>query len=83
MQVGVRVLGHVVVEHNVDPLDVHASTEQVGGHQDSPLEVLELLVAGEPGGWGEWRLTTGTGGQSPPHRACRRAVLDRASYTAL
>ena len=49
VQVGVRVLRHVVVEHDVDPLDVHASAEQVGGHQDSPLKVLELLVAGEPG----------------------------------
>ena len=35
MQVGVGVLGHVVVEHDVDSLDVHASAEQVGGDQDT------------------------------------------------
>ena len=35
MQVGVGVLGHVVVEDDVDTLDVHATTEQVGGDQDS------------------------------------------------
>jgi len=49
VQIGVRVLWHVVVEHNVDPLNVHPSAKQVGGHQDPLLEVLELLVAGEPG----------------------------------
>ena len=35
VEVGVRVLGHVVVEHDVDSLDVHASAEQVGGDQDT------------------------------------------------
>ncbi len=40
VEVGVRVLGHVVVEHDVDALDVDAAAEQVGGHQDPLLEVL-------------------------------------------
>jgi len=44
VQVGVRVLGHVIVEHNVDTLDVHAAAKQVRRHQDALLEVLELLV---------------------------------------
>ena len=44
MQVGVRVLWHVVVEDDVHSLDVHASTKQVGCDQDALLEVLELLV---------------------------------------
>ena len=44
MQVCVSVLRHVVVEHNVDSLNVHATAEQVGGNQNSLLEVLELLV---------------------------------------
>ena len=35
MEVGVSVLGHVVVEDDVDALDVHAAAEQVGGHKDS------------------------------------------------
>jgi hypothetical protein len=35
MQVGVRVLGHVVVEDDVDALDVHAAAKQVGGDQDT------------------------------------------------
>ena len=50
MEVGVGVLRHVVVEDDVDALNVHASAKQVGGHQDAPLEVLELLVAREPVG---------------------------------
>ena len=50
MEVSVRVFGHVVVEDDVDPLDVHAPAKQVGGHQDAPLEVLELLVARESAG---------------------------------
>merc|ERR1719237_716083 len=48
VQVGVGVLGHVVVEDDVDALDVHAAPEEVRRHQDPLLEVLELLVAGEP-----------------------------------
>ena len=34
MQVGVRVLRHIVVEYDVDALDVHASAKEVGGHED-------------------------------------------------
>jgi hypothetical protein len=44
VEVGVRVLRHVVVEHDVHALDVHATAEQVRRHQDTLLEVLELLV---------------------------------------
>jgi hypothetical protein len=32
VQVGVGVFGHVVVENNVDPLNVHTATKQVGGY---------------------------------------------------
>lgn len=49
VEVGVRVLGHVVVEGDVDSLDVHPSAKQVGGHQDPPLEIFELLVARQSG----------------------------------
>jgi hypothetical protein len=35
MQVGVGVLGHVVVEHNVDSLNVHTTAEQICGNQYS------------------------------------------------
>lgn len=45
MKVSVRVFWHVIIEGNIDSLNVHPSSKQVGGHQDSPLEVLELLVA--------------------------------------
>ena len=34
-----------VIEDDVDALNVHPSAEQIGGHQDPPLEVLELLIA--------------------------------------
>lgn len=45
VQIGVRIFWHVVVEHNIDSLNVHPSAEEVGCHQDPPLEVLELLIA--------------------------------------
>ena len=35
VEVGVGVLRHVVVEHDVDALNVHSAAKQVGGDQDS------------------------------------------------
>lgn len=48
VQIGVRIFWHVVVEDDIDPLDVHPSAKEVCGHQDAPLEVLELLIARQP-----------------------------------
>ena len=57
MQVGVRAvampvirLRHVVVDHDVDPLNVDPAPHQVGGDQDALLPLLELLVDGQPAG---------------------------------
>lgn len=50
MKVRVRILRHVVVEHDVDSLDVHAPAKQVGRNKDPPLEVFKLLVPGQPEG---------------------------------
>ena len=47
VKVGVGILRHVVVEHDVDTLNVHPSTEQVGCDQDTLLEILELLIPEE------------------------------------
>ena len=44
MQVGVRVVRHVIVEYDVDLLDVDTSAEDLGGDQDTVLEGLESLV---------------------------------------
>lgn len=44
----VLAIGEIVVHHDVDALDVDSAAEQVGGHQDALLEVLELLVAVRP-----------------------------------
>lgn len=44
MEVGVGVLGHVVVDHHIDTLDIDTSSKQVGGNHDTGLELLELLV---------------------------------------
>ena len=38
MQVGVGVLGHVVVEDNVDSLNVHTTAKQIRGNQYSLQE---------------------------------------------
>ena len=43
MEVGVSVLGHVIIEHNVDALYVHATAEQVGGDQNS-LKIEEIVI---------------------------------------
>lgn len=45
VQVGVGVRGHVVVDGKVDPLDIDTTAEHVGGHTDTLVELLELLVA--------------------------------------
>ena len=47
VQVGVRVLGHVVVEYNVDTFNVHASSKQISCHQHTLAEALEGLVLGQ------------------------------------
>lgn len=48
MEVRVRVLWHVIVEDNVNSFNVHTTAKQVGGYQYSLLEILELLVSGQP-----------------------------------
>ena len=49
VEVGIRALGHVVVDDNVDSLNVHASSKQIGGHHYPLVETLECLVLGQPG----------------------------------
>ena len=48
MKVGVRVLWHVIVEDNVDPLNVNPPAEEVSRAQDAFAEGLEGLVFGQP-----------------------------------
>ena len=50
MQVGVTVLGHVIIEHDVDTLDIHSPAKQICGHQDPFAETFECLIFGQPGG---------------------------------
>lgn len=47
MQVSVRIFRHIIVEHNVDPFNIHSTPEQIGRYQDSFLEIFELLIAGQ------------------------------------
>ena len=35
MEVRIGILGHVVVKHNIDSLNVHTSAEKIGGNQDT------------------------------------------------
>ena len=49
MEVHVGVFRHVVIENDVYSFDIHSSSKQVCGHEDSLLEVLERLVSGQPG----------------------------------
>lgn len=48
MKVGFGCVGHVVVEHYVDSLNVDSSPHEVGGHHDTCLEFLELSVRLDP-----------------------------------
>jgi len=45
VEIGVRVLGHVVVEDDIDSLDVDTAAEDISGDKDAVLEVLEVSVA--------------------------------------
>lgn len=40
VQIGVRILGHVIVEHDINSLDIHTTPKQVCGHQNSLAEIL-------------------------------------------
>lgn len=44
MEVGVCAVWHVVVEHNIDLLDIDASSKDLGGNEDAVLKRLESLV---------------------------------------
>ena len=44
MEVGVCAVWHVVVEHNIDLLDIDASSKDLGGDEDAVLKRLETLV---------------------------------------
>ena len=48
VQVGLRVLGEVEVDHHVDRLDVDASREQVRGHQVAAVPVPEVVEDAVP-----------------------------------
>jgi hypothetical protein len=45
VEVGVGLVGHVVIDRDVNALDVDTTTKDVGGDTDAGLELLELLVA--------------------------------------
>jgi len=44
MKVGIGVLGHVVVDDDVDSLNIDSTAKDVGSNHDTRLEVLELSV---------------------------------------
>ena len=45
MQVSVWVLRHVVIEDNVYTLNIHTTTEQIGGYQDPLHNTIKGLVS--------------------------------------
>ena len=72
VQVGVRVLRHVVVEDDVDALDVHASAEEICGHEDS-------LHGSEGGKWeGSVRRSSNIDGKVDK-RAARLSICEKRS----
>lgn len=47
MQVGVRALGHIIVENDVNALNVDSTAEEVGCDEYTLLKVFELLIAAQ------------------------------------
>ena len=47
VKVGAGIAGQIVVNGQVDTLDIDTTAEDVGGHTDSLLELLELLVTSD------------------------------------
>ena len=45
MEVSVSLVGHIVVDSDVDTLDIDTTTEDISRDTDTGLELLELLVA--------------------------------------
>ena len=45
VKVRISLVGHVVVDSDIDALNIDTATEDVSGHTDARLEIFELLVA--------------------------------------
>jgi hypothetical protein len=45
MEVLVCVLGHIIVDGEIDPLDINTSTKHIRGNADTLVEFFEFLVA--------------------------------------
>jgi len=45
MEISVSLVGHVIVDGDVDTLDIDTTTEDISRDTDTSLELLELLVA--------------------------------------
>jgi hypothetical protein len=45
VKVRISLIRHVVVDSDIDALNIDTTTEDVSGHTDAGLEVLELLIA--------------------------------------
>ena len=81
MEVLVGVVGHVVVDDDVDALDIDSATEEIGGDEDAGLELLEALVAGDAFLLGEPSVDADGGevalGEEPKRGAWRGVELEQ------
>jgi hypothetical protein len=48
VEIRVRVLGHVIVNYDIDPLDIDTPSDKVSGHENPLQAVLEVLVPVQP-----------------------------------
>ena len=44
MKIRICVFGHIVIEDDVDTFNIHTTSEQVSGHENTCLEFFEFLV---------------------------------------
>ena len=47
MKICIGVFWHIIVENNVDSFNIHTTSKQVSGDQDTTLEIFEFLVSGK------------------------------------
>ncbi len=45
MEVRIGILGHVVVKHNIDSLNVHTSAKKIGGNQDTLWKWTRIILS--------------------------------------
>merc|ERR1711931_215433 len=47
MKICVRIFRHIIIEDDVDSFNIHTTTKQIGGNQNTALEIFKFLITGK------------------------------------